>query len=346
MLDARFASRTSVLRSGLDVVKLLSVESYPKKSPITVLGALSTGFDTVTRQLWLLTLPVGMDLLLWLGPRLHAAGIWPLTAFDIPSGLDAQTRLFAQQMQSAARQTFEGFNWLAWLRPPLFGVPGLMAGGEQPGPAGGSPAAWQVGEPAALIVIVVALCAAGIGLGALYWSLIARQARDGRIDWAAALGRLPGIWQRLIGVALIMILLALAIWLPATLIGLVMGSALRGITTLIVVLAFSLLTWLLFYTTFSIHGVVLYNQHVLEAVRASVQLARAHFWSVFGMLAAFIAIDFGMRLIWNLASIDSWLWLAAIAGNAFVVTGLSMATMVFYMDRVPIPGSALIPHRT
>jgi len=64
------------------------------------------------------------------------------------------------------------------------------------------------------------------------------------------------------------------------------------------------------------------------------------------MLAAFVAIDLGMHQIWRLAPTGSWLWVAAILGNSFVAAGLSVATMVFYMDRVPIPGSALMPRRS
>ena len=328
------------------MVKLLLVEQYSNKQPIGILGALSAGFDTVTRQLWLLILPASLDVLLWLGPHLKATGLWTLFSFNVPDGLDAQTRLFAQQLQATVRQTFESFNWLAWLRPTLLGVPGLAGGMEHASPTGQAPFEWHVNNPVMLLGIILALAVIGIGLGGLYWSLIARQARDGRIDWAAALGWMPVVWSRMAGLALLLVGLVLLVWLPVTLLSLVFGSAFDVIGALAFILALALLMWLLFYVTFSIHGIVLYNQRIREALRTSIWLGRTHFWSVFGMLAAFIAIDFGMRLIWSLAPIDSWLWAAAIGGNAFVVAGLSMATMVFYMDRVPIPGLTLMPQQT
>ena len=326
--------------------KIGRVQRYSNKPPISVLAALSTGFDTVTRQLWLLVLPVGLDLFLWLGPRLKAASLWRLLSFDIPAGLDAQTRLVAQQLQDTLREAFESFNWFVWLRPALFGVPGLVSGVEPGGLASQTRFEGQVNDPALLLGIVLLLAAIGIGLGGLYWSLIARQARDGRIDWGAALGRMPVVWSRLIGLAVLLIGLALVVWLPTTLIGLALGSAVDFLGALVFLSALMLLMWLLFYATFSIHGIVLYNQPVVNAVRASVWLVRTHVGSVFGLLIAFVAIDLGMRLIWSLAPIDSWLWAAAIGGNAFVVAGLSMATMVFYLDRVPMPGSALMPQQT
>ena len=339
-------NRTSVLRIRLAVVKLIDVDRTASKQPISILGALSTGFDTVTRQLWLIALPAGLELLLWLIPRLKAPRLWPLLALQIPEGLDAQAGSLARQFSSAIQESIESFNWFAWLRPPLFGVPGLTTGFEpvvsSPEPAG----EWQVTDPAMLAVVSGVVLVVGIGLGGLYWSLVARQARDGRIDWMAAWGRWPMVWLRLVGLAGLFVGILLMTWLPGILLGLLFGSNLDLGGALSFVVTLSLLMWTLFYLAFSIHGIVLYNQSVIDAARTSVWLGRTHFWPVFGMLAAFVAIDLGMHQIWRLAPTGSWLWVAAILGNSFVAAGLSVATMVFYMDRVPIPGSALMPRRS
>ena len=323
------------------VVKLELVAQTAEKQPIGILASLSTGFDTVTRQLGLLLLPAALDVFLWLGPRLKAASLWALVEFEIPSGLDAQTRLFAQDLQTRVRQAIESFNWLSALRPTLLGVPGLMDGTAALTPAGVAPPEVQVDSPGSLAVIVLLLAVVGIGLGGLQWSLIARQVRDGRIDWGAALGRMSVIWPRLIGLGLLVIGSMLAVWLGAVLITLLLGAVFEVLSTLAVMLALSLMIWLLFYFTFGLHGIVLYNQRVLDAVRTSFRLGRAQFWSVFGMILALIAVEWGMGLIWRLAPMDSWLWAVAIFGDAFVVAGVSLATMLFYLDRVPIPSSAL-----
>ena len=315
--------------------------SLPKQ-PIGILTALSTGFDTVTRQLWLLLLPAGLDVFLWLGPRLKAASLWTLVAFDIPAGLDPQTRLFAQSLQMSVRRTFETTNWLSWLRPTYFGVPGLVTGVSL-SPPDSAPPEWQLTSFWTFFAALAVLAVIGIGLGGLYWSAVARQARDGRIDWGAVLGRMVSVWPRLVGLALFIASIVFAVWIPVVLMSVFFESAFGLIGALIVMLALSLLVWFLFYISFSLHGIVLYNQRVLEAVRASIRLGRTNFWSMLGLLLALIAIQSGMGLIWGLAPSDSWLWLVSIGGNAFVVAGLSMASMVFYMDRAPIPRSTLAP---
>ncbi len=61
------------------------------------------------------------------------------------------------------------------------------------------------------------------------------------------------------------------------------------------------------------------------------------------LLAALIAIEWGMGEIWNQVPPGSWLWAVSIAGNAFVVAGLSMASMMYYMEHVAVPRSTLVP---
>ena len=280
---------------------------------------------------------MGLDLFLWLGPRLRAPNLWRLFSFEIPAGLDANTRLFAQDLQTGIRQALDGANWFSWLRPALLGVPGIEAGTAQM-PLGSQPAQVYLWDVGAFSVAALALLTLGIGLGGLYWTLIARQARDGRIDWSAALGRLATVWPRMLGLALLMIGVVILAWVLVMLISMLLGPA---VGALAVILAVSLLVWLMFYATFSLHGIVLYNQRTLDAVRMSMWLGRTYFGKTAAFLAASVVVGWGMSQIWNVASSDSWLRLIAIGGNAFVAAGLSMASMVYYQDHVPMPVSTL-----
>jgi len=63
------------------VVKLPVVAQISGRQSLGIFTALSTGFDAVTRQLWLLALPAALDIFLWLGPRLKAPGVWSLFMF-------------------------------------------------------------------------------------------------------------------------------------------------------------------------------------------------------------------------------------------------------------------------
>jgi hypothetical protein len=63
---------------------------------------------------------------------------------------------------------------------------------------------------------------------------------------------------------------------------------------------------------------------------------RANFVPVASLAVIAIAISIGMGLIWEGLAADSWLRLLAIAGNAIVGTGLIVASLLFYQNRVVI----------
>lgn len=322
----------------------LDVAENLQKQPIGVLAALSSGFDIVSNQLGLLLVPIALDVFLWLGPRLRAVTLGTLVTFEVPSGLDSDALLSAQNFQESLQIFFEQYNLFAFLRPTLLGVPGLM-GGESLSAAGDIvPLEWQVTHPLVFVLTVVILIVLGLGMGGVYWSSVARYVRDGRVDWLATVGKMTVIWPRMVGLTLVLIVILLAIWTPTAVIGSLFGLASGLFGLLIVMLALSLMTWMFFYATFSIHGIVLYNQSVIAAIRTSIWFGRVHFWSVLGILTVFIAVKTGMDIVWNLVAMDSWLWIVPIAGHAFLVTGMMLGTMLFYVDRVPIPSSALVPN--
>lgn len=323
----------------------LSVAETPKKQPIGVLSALSSGFDIASSQFGLLIVPVILDVFLWLGPRLKATILGASVVFDIPSGLDLNTRLQAQNLQESVQQWFQQFNLFALLRPTLFGVPGVVGGDDVTAGAQLGWAEWQLTTPWLFLLTLVLMVALGIVIGGFYWSLVARRVRDGRIDWIAAIGRVRVIGPRMIGLALVLVIILLSIWVPTAVVSTLFGLTSGLIGTLLVMVALSLMVWVLFYISFGIHGIVLYNQSVFDAIRTSVWFSRRNFWALLAMMVLIIAIDRGMNIVWRLVPSNSWLWLLSILGNAFLVTGIAVGTMVFYMDRVPIPSSALVPRQ-
>ena len=65
--------------------------------PPGVIDTLTAGYETINRRLWLLLLPVGLDLLFWLGPKLsivRLAGYLPANTVS-PEQPAAMTELLA-----------------------------------------------------------------------------------------------------------------------------------------------------------------------------------------------------------------------------------------------------------
>jgi hypothetical protein len=73
-----------------------------------------------------------------------------------------------------------------------------------------------------------------------------------------------------------------------------------------------------------------------RAISTSIMVVRANFAPVAGLTVIAVAISIGTGLIWEGLTADSWLRLIAIAGNAIIGTGLIVASLLFYQNRVNI----------
>ena len=149
--------------------------------PLGVIGSLAAGFDVIGRHLWLIALPVLLDLLLWLGPRLSIAPLLEeLGAFLVsrPAPDPATVRQVAQaaQLLEDFAERSNLFSLLSAL--PLLNVPSLLA---QRAPGVVSP----LGESYVLLITGLltlmawgaVLIPIGLVLGFLYLNSLARRIR-------------------------------------------------------------------------------------------------------------------------------------------------------------------------
>ncbi|NIV29666.1 MAG: hypothetical protein GWN58_09205, partial [Anaerolineae bacterium] len=98
--------------------------------PLGVIGSLAAGFDMLGRHPWLIALPVLIDLLLWLGPRLSVAPLlkqFVALLLAQPTADPTMAPQVAQvtQMLEQLGDQFNLFSLLAAL--PLLNVPSLLA---------------------------------------------------------------------------------------------------------------------------------------------------------------------------------------------------------------------------
>jgi len=152
--------------------------------PLGVIGSLAAGFEMIGRRLWLIALPVLIDLLLWLGPRLSVAPLLrPFVALLLaqPAADPTMASQVAQATQMLERfgDQFNLFSLLAAL--PLLNVPSLLAQHV-------SGMVSPLGEPRVLLTTSVltpmawgvVLVPIGLLLGFLYLNSLARQVRAWR----------------------------------------------------------------------------------------------------------------------------------------------------------------------
>ena len=149
--------------------------------PLGVIGSLTAGFEMVGRHLWLISLPVLLDLFLWLGPRLSLVSLLQRSAAILrtqPMPDSTTARQFEQAMQLLMQ--FGGqFNLLSLLSAlPLLNVPSLLArhAPETVSPLG-EPHIQLITSVLGLMAWGVVLIPIGLVLGFLYLNSLARRVR-------------------------------------------------------------------------------------------------------------------------------------------------------------------------
>lgn len=312
----------------------------PMSAPMGIIQSLASGFDLVTRHPQLMLLPILLDLFLWLGPHLSAYPIFR-ALIDLvqtlgATAMDATSRQQTEMVQGLLDQVGQAFNLFSWLSPTLLGVPSLMAGDGALEVPGGTPVVWAISNTLLYLMLYVAFNVIGLALSAAYWGMLTGQVRQEPLR----MGRIVYLWWGLIKIALLFISVALLILIPTVFVGTIVALFNLTIAQFVVLMGSSFMLWALFYLVFTIHGVALRGLPIWPSIQASIFLMRSQFPPTMGLMLAAIVIYFGLGYVWAIPASDSWVKAAGIFGNAFIATGLVMATVLYYQNRVPDPAAS------
>jgi len=298
-----------------------------RTAPLGIIDTISEGFRLVTRRAWLILVPVGLDLFLWLGPKLSIA---PVVEKTLQLLSEAMRKLAAS---GAGQADLEFYDMLAQLMREGIGrvnLLGLLAWGSLgvSSVAGGQPIdanmahVLQVTTYWQLILWQIGLLGMGLLIACLFLCLLARQVRGSGEGLGSLVGDVAQSWVRL-----------LVIFLPLGMLvtGAVLGSFIFG--PLSILLGAGLL-WLAIFLAFAPQAVTLSRLGPLQAIANSFRIVRANLWSVIGLLLLANLLNMGLGLIWQrLARSSDVGMLAAIVASAYVSTALTAAMFVFYRDR-------------
>jgi hypothetical protein len=336
-----------------------------------LIDTLSNGFKVVQRRPWLIVLPVLLDLWLWLGPRwsiqpLADSLLRLLAAQSLPPEM-AQLVDPYRELLTAAGASFNLWwlldnnpTWLSTILPSL----------AEPVRLGAAPAA-ITGSAAALLLWSPVVLLLGVALGSVFMASVASQLPAQRTDEeetpdqtanGAAIphqGSGAGFWLRralrTFGLAILFSLLILVLLMMVSLllslvmmpIFLISPQAGAGAATLagLMIGWFAVLAYLMLY--FVLAAMISDGVGLRQAIWRSVNVVYRNFWSTVGLLLLLTLITWGFGLIWQRLAAGSTLGvLAAIAGNAVLITGLTAARLIYYQERRTRWLTALMAQKT
>jgi hypothetical protein len=302
--------------------------------PPGIIGSLRAGFDAIAAHIGLILLPLGLDLLLWLGPRISISRMMqPLLdemARIAPSSGLPQADI--DSMLTVYRAVLSRLNVLATLRTVPVGVFSLMSGRMPIQSPFGAPSVMQVESLAQLLGLLFILTFLGWSLGGLYFQrvagLVASRSPASTIPPAPAA---RAVLQTIL-YSLICLVLIWSIGLPAMfLVYLVFAINSTLGQGLLLFLGF-LSLWLLVPLFFSPHGIYVSRQTALASFLGGFRLARFTLPTSSLFVLTVFLVGMGLNTLWAVPAEDSWIVLVGLLGHAFITTALLAASFIYYQD--------------
>ncbi|HUS93622.1 MAG TPA: hypothetical protein VMZ24_00410 [Patescibacteria group bacterium] len=295
----------------------------------SLLATLSTGFDITTHHIWIIILPLVLDVFYWIGPRLSIEKL-----IEESAAILKEQPAFAE-MADQMLQIGSQYNFFTSLSIPIIGIPALM-GGTVPEHIPVNPAVVQIEDSFIWMLLFLGLSLLGLVFSTLYFQLISYVLQEPKVDYRSNIGsnikRLVVSYIRLIGLGIVFVFMLMALWLPLLSVAFLAGIVSSSLFYLVVILGLAISLSIVAYLSLTIPAIVFANRTVNEAIRESVRLVHKNLSSVLGLLLVVVLVGSVTRLLWHLADNGSWMTLISIAGNAFISTALVMAIFIYYRD--------------
>ena len=310
-----------------------------------VIDTLGSGYRTLNRHLYLVLIPILLDALYWFGPRLSVQKL----AHDLAATIDqselvtssaagAQTAQSWAQLRDIVDSMGQNFNLLSMLSSPL-SVPTILSSQDLGFPGWlGAPLVVSVESWAGLLLLLLALLGLGVLVGALYMGLAAQIVRDGHSS-LRTLAR--SIWRyagRYIALMLIVATVAFFVGLPLLFfVGLILFiSPVFG--SLLMFAVWIALLWVYLLLYFTIDALFISDSGPLRSLLNSITVVRSSTSSALGLFLIMLIISMGMPFVWSTLGASEAAAILGIMGNAYVGAGLTLASLMFYRDRIGAAG--------
>lgn len=294
-----------------------------------MIGALVAGLDAISARLWVIALPLVLDLFLWLGPHLSIRGL-TVRFFD-QMLLMNQARGFSLQeiagLQEGLADFNARFNVFALLRTFPIGISSLLSGrGSLLSPLG-SPNVIEVTSTVSLLGWFAGLTLLGWVLGGLYFRWVAEAAGSRAATFAV--GR--AVTQTLL-FSILLSIFGLVISVPFFLLVVVLQLINPALPQTLFLLLALMGVWIIVPIFFAPHGIFVRGQNALTSMYTSLQMSRFTMPLSSMFVLAALVLSQGLNYLWHIPAEDSWLTLVGIAGHAFITTVLLAASFIYYRD--------------
>ena len=310
-----------------------------KRPALGVIDSLGAGFESINRIIWIIVLPLAVDLFLWLGPPLSMAPVarrfldWYGQIATGPFAEAAAQGSGVDPVRQALEALGSDFNLFQLLVTSFANVPSAVTT-----PLSGFSQATQVDSLPVFLALVVGLEVAGALIGCLYLGAIAQQVRSGEVNLGVLGRRVWSYWLNVLGYAGLLLAAGLGAGLVSSLLIAMTALASPALGTALAMLM--ILVWwsavfiVLLFTFFLVDAIVVSEVGPWRALINSSRVVSRNMGASVGLIFLLWVIAGGTRVIWDWLPNQTWGTLTAILVNAYIGSGLAAASMTFYKNRV------------
>jgi hypothetical protein len=305
-----------------------NLSAQPKLVP-----SLANGFNSVSSHIWLIALPVVVDLFLWLGPHFKVKSLvqpYIEELIQMPGATTGELSEIVMMTQSIWTTFIDRVNLAAAIRTLPLGVPSLMSGMLPNQTPFGAVVIYEIQSAFEVVSLWMVFVLIGLMLGSLYFNGIARVING---DQRPKELRMFG-WtmMQVFLMTLILLVIGALLCIPGLVIFPLLLMISPGASQFSLIIGIMILIWLMLPLVFTPHSIFSLRQSAWIAMITSARLVRRTSYSTGFFFLLAIMISEGMDILWGLPPQSSWMSIIGILGHAFITTSLVAASFVYYRD--------------
>jgi len=289
-------------------------------TPPSVIRTLVAGFNLVANHIYLILLPVTLDLFIWLFPSINVTALFSPV---VESFAEFTTELPVEASQML-NELVANFNLTSLLRTLPIGVASLFSAAVIHENPLNSTNTIEVMSISQFLLGFSLFNIIGLALGGMYYRMVSdvsvKPIRPTllRQTWRVLL--LSAGW----------LVFFLALYIPISLILLLLGFLEGFLQTVLIVILLIPMSWLLLFVYYSYYPFFMNDNGVVASLKKTFHIIRytAPTLGWFSIIALFLSQ--GLNYLWTSAPATSWVSLIGIFGHGFISAGLLASSFIYF----------------
>lgn len=302
-------------------------------APLGVVDTLTEGFATLNKRLWLLLIPVILDLFLAFGPGISIAPFIDNTiawleesATTTGDPLPVAPEVYSGENSVLASRRDVNLVGVTWQTSSL--VAATSAASLQK-----RMIAMEISDFGGLVTTTLLLGLVGLLFASFYLGGIAKAVKAEPLGTRFVSDTLLGWWRYVLLVATVLLLIV-PIGIMAALIQSLAGVFSSGLGELVSTLIVMLGLAAFFCIRFADDAIFVAGVRPVKALAYSIEVIRRNVWPAIGLMVIIEVTLFGFRLAFQRLTDNPWGLLGGVVLYGYLATGFAVGSMIFFYQRL------------